>query len=95
VHPAPPPNTPSPQLWGCDLGSITVAHQCRLATLDASGQVRLWDIGSGVCERAAQMECASKAPFVGLCGTSLPGGGFLLVASTRDAVQLVTLGEAG
>ena len=91
VYPPSPPKSDEAQMWGCDLSSPTTAKQSRLASLDSSGQIRLWNLGTGACERAAQLVARSEAEFVGLSGTVVSGGGFLLAASTADSVALVTL----
>jgi len=91
VYPPCPPSSDAGQMWGCDLASTATAQLSRLASLDSSGQIRLWDLGTGACERAAQLVCASDAQFVGLSGAALAGGGFLLAASTTDSIELVTL----
>ncbi len=91
VYPPSPAVSEEGQMWGCDLASPATAQQSRLASLDSSGQVRLWDLATGACERAAQLVCKSDSQFVGLAGAALAGGDFLLAASTSDSVTLVTL----
>lgn len=97
VYPPAPTLSEEAAMWGADLASPATAQQSRLVTLDAGGQLRLFDVATGECDRVGIISPAvapppgEREPFLALAAGAMPGGGFALFAAQASNVHLLTL----